>query len=89
MGRETDQHGRSAREATKDNMDPCGRRKSGQQKKANVVRLSLDLALERDLADWVADGQGEALDRRKPAASAHDKHEENSMGSRDERTPQR
>ena len=61
-------------------MDPCGRRKSGQQKKASVVRLSLELALERDLADWVADGQGEALDRRKPAASAHDEHEERTTG---------
>ena len=48
--------------------------------KANVVRLSLDLALERDLADWVADGQGEALDRREPAASAHDEHEERING---------
>ena len=33
MRRETDQHGRSARDVTKDKMDPHGRRKSGQQKR--------------------------------------------------------
>ena len=59
---------------------PMWKKEKQTTEKANVVRLSLDLALERDLADWVADGQGEALDRRKPAASAHDEHEERTNG---------
>ena len=33
MRRETDQRGRWRREAAKDKMDPCGRRKSGEQKR--------------------------------------------------------
>ena len=59
-----------AKEATKDKMDPCGTTEEElwTTAKAKVVGLCSG-ALERHLADSVADRQGQALGRRKASSS--------------------
>ena len=65
-------HGRRAREATMHTPDPCGsmEEESRSAETAKVVGFPSEWTLERQLADWLADGAGQALDGRQPAESA-------------------